>query len=349
MGLKIEKRHWGTCNHKEVKLISIRAESGMTEISLTNYGARIVSVKVPDRKGVIGEITLGHDNLDKYLSEKSYFGCTTGRVANRIADAEFDLDGEVYHLAKNNLGKHHLHGGLEGFDAKVWHIKDIEEGSGTASITFVYTSQDGEEGYPGTLSTQVEFSISECQIEISYTATTDKPTIVNLTNHTYWNLAGTSTRVYGHQVAILASSYMETNTEMIPTGRILPVGGTLLDFHEMKPLRNAMETLGGIDHNYVLDKGTKFGLAAQLYEPSTGRKMAVETDQPTVVFYTGNYLEGKKAWGKPCRKHQALCLETQQFTDAVHHPDFPSIVLRPRETYHQVTRYKLTTDISRKR
>ena len=347
MGFKIERKPWGTYNHKHVELISLQAGTGKGEISLTNYGARIVSVKVPDRKGVIGEITLGHNRLQGYLSEKSYFGCTTGRVANRIAGAVFDLDDRTYHLSKNNLDKHHLHGGLEGFDAKVWDIKDIEERADMANVTFAYTSRDDEEGYPGNLSTEVKFSVSEYQIEISYAARTDKPTIVNLTNHAYWNLAGTGTKVNGHQVAILASRYLETDSETIPTGRILSLEGTPLDFREVKPLRNALETLGGIDHNYLLDKGSKFGLAAQVYEPRTGRKMTVETDQPLIVFYTGNYLEGWNAWGNPCMRHQALCLEAQQFTDAVHHPEFPSIVLRPPETYNQVTRYRFTTDLSR--
>jgi aldose 1-epimerase len=347
MGLEIAEKNWGIHNHRKVKLISIRAKSGKSEVSLTNYGARIVSVRVPDRKGVIGEITLGHDALDKYLTEKSYFGCTTGRVANRVANAEFDLDGVTYHLTKNYNDKHHLHGGFEGFDAKVWDISELDQESDVANVGFAYTSPEHEEGYPGTLSTRVKFAIYENQIEISYVARTDKATIVNLTNHTYWNLAGTGTRVHGHQVTIAASSYLETDNEMIPTGRLNPVEGTSLDFRERRSLRNPIQALGGIDHNYVLDKGTKFGLAAQAYDPSTGRKMTVESDQPTIVLYTGNYLEGMSSWGRPCIKHQALCLETQQFTDAVHHPDFPSIVLRPREEYHQMTRYKLTTDISR--
>jgi aldose 1-epimerase len=348
MGFKIDRKHWGTYKHKQVELISIKRGAGKGDVSLTNYGARIVSVKVPDRKGKIGEITLGHNTLYGYLSERSYFGCTTGRVANRIANAEFDLDGKTYHLNKNSNGKHHLHGGLEGFDAKVWDIINIEEGSESATVAFGYMSQDGEEGYPGTLIVQVKFTITGDQIEIGYNAATDKPTIVNLTNHTYWNLARVNTKIYGHRVEIRASSYLETDSEMIPTGRILPVEGTQLDFREMKPLQDAIETLGGIDNNYVLDKGAKLGLAASAYEPATGRKMTAETDQPVIVFYTGNYLEGKSAWGEPCMKHQALCLETQQFTDAVHHPEFPSIVVRPRETYHQMTRYRLSTDISPK-
>ena len=347
MGFKSDRKHWGTHDHRRVELISLRAGVGKGEVSLTNYGARIVSAKVPDRKGAIGEITLGHNSLQGYLSEESYFGCTTGRVANRIAGAAFELDGETYHLSANNLGKHHLHGGSIGFDAKVWDIKDVEERVDGASATFAYVSRDGEEGYPGNLSTEVKFSFSEYQIEISYVARTDKPTIVNLTNHAYWNLAGPAVRVNSHQVTLFASSYLEMDAEFIPTGEILPLEGTQLDFHESRPLRNALEILGGIDHNYVLDKGSKLGLAGHVYEPSTGRRMTVETDQPVIVFYTGNYLEGRNAWGKPCVKHQALCLETQQFSDAVHHPAFPSIVLRPSETYRQITRYGFTTDLSR--
>ncbi|WXG43718.1 MAG: aldose epimerase family protein [Promethearchaeati archaeon SRVP18_Atabeyarchaeia-1] len=344
---KINTKYWGKIGHKEVKLVSISTGLGKGEVSLTNYGARIVSAKVPDRKGSIGEVTLGHDTSDKYLRERAYFGCTIGRVANRIANAEFDLDGVTYSLAKNNLERHHLHGGFEGFDAKVWEIRNLGEEGEKAKIEFSYTSPNGEEGYPGTLSTQVKYVVSENQIEINYSARTDKPTIVNLTNHTYWNLAGVGTKIYGHQATIAASTYLETDDEMIPTGKLRRVEETPLDFRERKSLRNPLEALGGIDHNYVLDKGMKFGLAAQVYDPSTGRKVTVETDQPAIVFYTGNHLEGRSAWDKPCIKHQAFCLETQQFSDAIHHPDFPPIVLRPGETYSQSTRYTFTTDVSR--
>jgi aldose 1-epimerase len=339
MALKVDKKPWGMIQDTEVETIKISAGTKKAEIILTNYGARIVSVKMPDKQGKIAETTLGFKNVDDYVAKNSYYGCTTGRVANRIANAQFELDGKKYQLAANNLDKHTLHGGIKGFDKRIWEITEVAMEGDVVKVIFTYTSLDGEEGFPGTLKTRVTYLITERSIEIDYTATSDKPTIVNLTNHTYWNLAGTDAKIYDHQVKLAASKYVVTDAELIPTGEIRSVEGTGLDFRELKALGGPLKQLGWIDHNYVLDKGSKMGSAAQVYCPATGRELVIETDQPAIIFYTGNFLEGHKAWGKPCVKHQALCLETQKPADAIHHANFPSIVLRPGETYRHVTRH----------
>src|SRR5271157_1041232 len=317
----------------------IKIYSGKMELLLTNYGARIVSLKTPDRNDKLGEIIMGHKTLADYLKFDPHFRCTTGRVANRIANAEFELDGVTYELPKNNLDKHCLHGGNEGFAKKVWEVREVQEQGEMVTVTFAFTSPDGDQGFPGNLDTVVKYSATEGGLEIDYTATTDAPTIVALTNHCYWNLAGVGPTVEDLQLAIPASTYTVTDDELIPTGEIVTVEGTDLDFREMKPLRDAIANTGGIDTNFVLDKVEGMDLAAQLYSPATGRGLTIETDQPGIQLYTGNFLEGQKAWGKPCVKYQALCLETQKFSDAVHHENFPSVVLRPGDTYRHVARH----------
>lgn len=324
---------------KEVETIKISAGAKKSEIILTNYGARIVSVKMPDKNGKVAEINLGFKTVEEYVAKNPFYGCTTGRVANRIANAEFELDGKKFSLPINNLDKHTLHGGIEGFDKKVWEVSEVTSQGDVVTVAFTYNSPDGEEGFPGMLKTQVKYLVTAKSIEIDYTATTDKPTIVNLTNHAYWNLAGIGPKIYDHQVKIAASKYIVTDAELIPTGEIKVVDGSDLDFRELKALDKSLKNLGGIDHNYMLDKGAKMGSAAQVYCPATGREMVIETDQPAIVFYTSNFLEGNNAWGKPCVKHQALCLETQKPADAIHHANFPSIVLRPGETYRHTTRH----------
>jgi len=339
MALKVDKKLWGMVKAQEVETVKISAGAKKAEVLLTNYGARIVSVKMPDRNGRVTEITLGFKNVDDYVAKNPHYGCTTGRVANRIANAQFELDGKMYTLPANNLNKHTLHGGIEGFDKKVWEITEVVTEGEVVKVSFTYNSPDGEEGFPGSLKTQVDYLVTEKSIEIDYTATTDKPTIVNLTNHAYWNLAGTDAKIYDHQVKLAASHYVVTDPELIPTGEIRRVEGTDLDFRELKTLAAPLKQLGGIDHNFMLDKGAKMGPAAQVYCPATGRELVIETDQPAIIFYTSNFLEGNNAWGKPCAKHQALCLETQKPTDAIHHPNFASTVLRPGETYRHVTRH----------
>jgi aldose 1-epimerase len=313
-------------------------------VLLMNYGARIVSVKRPNALGEVGEITLGYDALDEYVDTEMNYGATIGRVVNRIAGGVFELDGIPIYLSKNREDLHHVHGGFSGFDKKVWAIQGLSKDGEGVKILFEYLSPDGDEGYPGNLDALVEYSITADTIEINYSATSDQTTIANLTNHAYWNLEGPAATVQDQELTIPASNVVATSDDLIPTGDLDPVEDSWLDFRAPKSLQDAIETRGGVDHNFVLDKGTSYGFAARVRSPSSGRAMTVETDQPICVCYTGNYLKGKSAWGNPCAKHQALCLETQQFPDAVHHPNFPSIVLRPGETYHHIAKYIFTIE-----
>jgi aldose 1-epimerase len=340
MPLAIEKERWGDIHGKSACIVRIKANTGREmEVGLTDYGARIVSVKTPDRHGTLSEICLGHETLAGYGTSDPHFGCTTGRVANRIANGEFHLDGRVVKLARNENGKHHLHGGKEGFARKLWNILDITETGDAVSVAFRYESPHGEEQYPGTLRSTVVYTVTGNSIEIDYTATTDRPTVVNLTNHAYWNLSGVYETVHDLDLVIAASRFASADDDSIPTGELIPVGGTAFDFRTEKTLRGPLERQAMIDHTFVLDKGSDMGFAARLHSAGTGRELTVETNQPGIHLYTGNSLDGATAWGKPCFRHQALCLEAQKFPDAPHHDNFPSIVLRPGETYRQSTRH----------
>jgi aldose 1-epimerase len=344
MPLAIEKEGWGAIHGKSASIVRIKANAGKKiEVGLTDYGARIVSVKTPDRHGTLSEICLGHETLAGYRMSDPHFGSTAGRVANRIANGEFLLDGRVIKLARNEKGKHHLHGGAEGFAKKIWKIEDIAETADAVSVVFRYESPHGEEHYPGTLSSTVVYTVTGDSLVIDYTATTDQPTVVNLTNHAYWNLAALSETVHDLDLVIAASRYASADDDSLPTGELFPVNGTPFDFRRQRKLREPLERIAMIDHTFVLDKGAIMGFAARLHSAGTGRELTVETDQPGIHLYTGNLLEGATAWGKPCFRHQALCLEAQKFPDAPHHEHFPSIVLRPGETYRHSTRHVFGT------
>ena len=344
MPLLMEKERWGAIHGKPASIVRIKANTGKKiEVGLTDYGARIVSVKTPDRHGTLSEICLGHETLDGYRKSDPHFGCTAGRVANRIADGKFHLDGRVVQLARNEKGKHHLHGGVEGFAKKLWKIEDIADTGDAVLVIFQYESPHGEEQYPGTLRSTVVYTVTRDSIGIDYTATTDLPTVVNLTNHAYWNLAGVNETVHDLDLVIAASRFASADDDSLPTGELIPVSGTSFDFRKQKTLREPLERLVMIDHTFVLDKGADMGFSARLHSASTGRELTVETDQPGIHLYTGNSLDGATAWGKPCFRHQALCLETQKFPDAPHHDNFPSIVLRPGETYRHSTRHVFGT------
>jgi aldose 1-epimerase len=300
---------------------------------------------VPDRAGKTGDIVLGFDHLEQYLKGHPYFGCTVGRVANRIAKGRFILEGKTYNLAVNN-GPNHLHGGLVGFDKVVWHA---EPQSG-ASVKFTYTSADGEESYPGQVAVTVVVTLTDAnELSIDYSAVTDKPTPVNLTNHSYFNLAGEGD-VLNHEMMIAADHFTPKDEASIPTGEIKPVKGTPMDFTKPHPIglrfSQIEEKPVGYDHNYVLNSGGKsLGLAARVFEPRTGRVMEVRTSEPGVQLYTANYLDGSLTGkrGLVYRQHCAFCLETQHFPDSVNHPQFPSTILRPGQTYRQTTVHKFTT------
>ena len=314
---------------------------------IITYGGIVTELHVPDKNGKLGDVVLGFDNLDQYLKGHPYFGAITGRFANRIAKAKFTLDGKTYSLAVNN-GPNHLHGGLKGFDKVVWkatptHSKD------SATLQLTYTSPDGEENYPGTLKTTVTYIWTDKnELRIDYEAATDKPTILNLTNHSYFNLAGAGD-ILGHELTVKAANFTPTDDTLIPTGEIKPVQGTPLDFTKTKAIGEDIQPLvdqphRGYDHNFVLDdKGRGITLAARASESKTGRVMEVLTDQPGIQLYTGNFLQetpGKA--GQTYRQNSGFCLETQHFPDSPNHPNFPSTVLRPGATYRTTTVYRFS-------
>jgi aldose 1-epimerase len=322
-----------------------------TRARVITYGALLTELDVRDRNGKLGDVVLGFDDLKGYLGGHPYFGATVGRVANRIAKGKFTLDGKEYKLATNN-GPNALHGGVKGFDKVVWKVLDKGSGGGKSYVKFGYTSKDGEEGYPGTLTCTVTYTLTDDdELRIDYSATTDKATPVNLTNHSYFNLAGpASGDVLGHELKLEADKYTPTDETLIPTGKIEPVKGTPLDFTKSEKIGARIGELkgdpGGYDHNFVLNSGgKKLALAATVYEPKTGRVMEMLTTEPGVQFYSGNFLDGsnKGKGGAAYKKHQGFCLEAQHFPDSVNHPDFPSMILKPGETYSQTTVYKFST------
>jgi aldose 1-epimerase len=345
----LEKHAFGkTADGTAVDQYVLRNGRGLTAKIIT-YGGIITELDVPDRNGKAGDVVLGFDNLDGYLKGHPYFGAIVGRVANRIAKGKFTLDGKDYTLAVNN-GPNHLHGGKVGFDKRVWTAEGINKAE-DVGVQLTYRSPDGEEGYPGNLTVTVIYRLTpQNELRIEYTATTDKATPINLSNHTYFNLAGPgSGNVLGHEIMIAADRYTPTDDTLIPTGAIKEVKGTPYDFTSYHAIGSRFDQLKGeprgYDVNYVLRGDSKgLHLAALAYEPKTGRVLQVDTTEPGVQFYTGNFLDGSiKGRGGVYQQHQGFCLETQHFPDAIHHPNFPSAVLRPGQTYTQTTVWRFTT------
>jgi aldose 1-epimerase len=327
---------------KVAELFTLTNSAGSI-LKLTNYGARITELHVADRHKHFADVVLGFDQLSSYLSHKEYFGCTVGRFANRIATGTCPVDGKHHRLTINN-GPNTLHGGTTGIDRAFW--KSVEQlhkdGPG---IDFAMISPDGDQGFPGNLSIVVRYTLThDNAVRIEFEATTDKATPVNLTNHSYFNLAGAGTgTIFDHVLTLHASRFTPVNAELIPTGETLPVAGTPLDF--TKPARIGQRIRyvpGGYDHNYVIDHWAgKLIPVAHVEEPKTGRTMDVLTTQPGVQLYTGNFLDGSLTGiGGRYWKNGAFCLETQHFPDSVNHPHFPSTLLRPGETYRQTAVYK---------
>ncbi|HYM12418.1 MAG TPA: aldose epimerase family protein [Bryobacterales bacterium] len=322
------------------------------EAAITNYGGIVVSLKVPDRNGQLGDVVLGCDTLDEYLKGTPYFGAIIGRYGNRIGGGKFMLDGAAYTLARND-GENHLHGGIKGFDKVMWQAKDVS-GNGAPSLQLSYLSKDGEEGYPGNLSAQVVYTLTESnELKIDYTATTDKDTVVNLTNHSYFNLAGAGNGdILQHQLLLYAGRFTPVDAGLIPTGEIRSVKGTPFDFTQATAIGARIDQddeqlkLGkGYDHNFALDSGGgSLAPAAQVYEPATGRLLEVSTTEPGIQFYTGNGLDGSihGKGGKAYGRRSAFCLETQHFPDSPNKPAFPSTVLKPGNTYRSATVYKFS-------
>jgi aldose 1-epimerase len=331
-----------------VDLYTLTNAKGATAKIMT-YGATLTELHVPDRTGKMGDVTLGFDTLDAYLKGHPYFGSTVGRVANRIAKGRFTLEGKAYTLATNN-GPNHLHGGVKAFDKAVWNAATVRRAAGPA-VRFSLKSPDGEEGYPGNLDVTVTYTLSnDNALLIEYSAKTDRATPVNLTNHAYFNLAGRGD-VLGHEMMIAADRFVAVDESLIPTGELKLVANTPMDFRTPHAIGERITQVGadptGYDHCYALNAGrtSRLSLAARVYEPTTGRVMEMRTTEPGVQFYTGNFLDGSLTGkgGEVYRKHAGFCLEAGSYPDAVNRPSFPSVILRPGETYRQRTEYRFTT------
>jgi aldose 1-epimerase len=349
----IKNQAFGTVPEGPVDLYTMTNSRGM-EVRAMNYGGIIVSLRVPDKKGVLADVVLGFDTLDGYLNNKPYFGAIIGRYANRIAKGRFVLDGVEYRLARNN-DMNSLHGGLKGFDKVVWHGEQFENNHGSG-VVFTYTSKDGEEGYPGNLKATVTYTLTDQnELQIEYEATPDKATPVNLTNHSYFNLAGEGNGdILQHELMLDADRFTLVDSTLIPTGELQSVASTPFDFTKPTAIgaridadNEQLAIAHGYDHNFVLNrKSSRLELACRVHEPQTGRVLEVYTTEPGIQFYTGNFLDGTITGknGHAYKKHAALCLETQHFPDSPNHSHFPSTILKPELIYHSRTAYKFSTE-----
>ena len=349
------KRSFGKTPDGQAVDLYVLTNKNSAEASITTYGGALVSLKIPDRNGKLADIVLGYDNVDGYVADKSYFGALVGRYGNRIGHSQFVLDGKTYTLAKNN-GENSLHGGVKGFNKALWTAKTVSA-KGGQSLELSYVSKDGEEGFPGNLNVTVIYTLTDGNaLQIEYSATTDKKTVVNLTNHAYFNLAGQgSGDILGHLMVINADKFNPVDAGLIPTGELRDVAGTPFDFRKPTAIGaridQADEQLklgGGYDHNFVLRMPKDHGesLAARVVEPTSGRVMEVWTTEPGIQFYTGNFLDGKSIGkgGATYPKRSAFCLETQHFPDSPNQPKFPSVVLNPGERYHTITKYAFSVE-----
>ena len=351
MAKPMEKKVFGTtADGKTADLYTLKNKNGM-QVSITNFGATVVSIMVPDKAGKVADVALGYDDLAGYELNKNYLGVLVGRYGNRIAHGKFSIDGTEYTLAKNN-GDNSLHGGIKGFNKAMWEAKDVSKG-GEAAVEMKYVSKDGEEGYPGNLSVTVVYTLTnKNELKIDYSATTDKKTVVNLTNHTYFNLAGQGNGdILKQELMINADTFTPVDSGLIPTGELKKVEGTPFDFRKPTAIGARIDANdeqiklgGGYDHNFVLNRkaATGLSLAARVSDPASGRSMEVWTTEPGVQFYTGNFLDGsfKGKGGIAYQKRTAFCLETQHFPDSPNHPSFPTTLLKPGEKYHTTTVYK---------
>jgi aldose 1-epimerase len=349
--VSVTKTSFGTTpDGQQTQLFTLVNAKGLTA-RLTDYGARLVALEAPDRQGKRANVTLGFDSLDGYAKHGAFFGCTTGRYANRIAKGKFTLDGKTYSLATNN-GENHLHGGNKGFDRAVWKAEQLQSGN-DVGVRFTHRSPDGDEGYPGNLDMTVVYTLTDQnELKIDYTAATDKPTVLNLTNHAYWNLAGAgSGKILDHRLTLAADKFLPTDKGSIPTGELAPVAGTVMDFREphsigerIAELKKDPEGTRGYDHCYVLNsQDGSLKLAAKVVEPKSGRVMEIFTTEPGVQLYTGNFLDGSAKSGG-YTQHDALCLETQHFPDSPNQPKFPTTVLKPGQKFHSVTVHKFSVE-----
>jgi aldose 1-epimerase len=355
--MEIKKAQFGTLDDgSDVPLYTFVNEKGM-RVEITPYGGIVRALTAPDRDGRMGDVVLGFDTLNEYVDHNPFFGCLVGRYANRIAGGTFELDGASYEIARLPGQEHALHGGIQGFDKQVWQSWARESWEGP-TLELRLISPDGEQGFPGTLSVAVTYTLlDEGGLKIDYVATTDQPTVVNLTNHSYFNLSGgDASTILNHELMVNANSFTPADADLIPTGEIRPVAGTPLDFRDALPggmpigarieddhpqLRNA----GGYDHNWIINgEAGRLRLAAQVYEPGSGRLMTVYTTEPGVQVYTSNMLpEGVRGKEGLTYGHRAgLCLETQHYPDSPNQPNFPSTVLEPGQTFRSTTVYRFS-------
>jgi aldose 1-epimerase len=344
----IQKSGFGTTKDGQaVDLYTLTNANGI-DVKIITYGGIIVSVNVPDKDGKFADVVLGFDTLKEYEEKSPYLGCITGRYANRIAKGQFTLDGVIYDQLAINNGPHHLHGGIQGFDKVVWEAEIVND-----ALRLHYISQDGEEGYPGSLDVTVTYTLTgDNALKIDYAATTDKPTVCNLTNHTYFNLVGHGTdNHYNHEMTIHADAFTPVRDEgAIPTGEIRPVAGTPMDFTTPTPIGVRIDADdeqirfgAGYDHNWVLNKqqAGALSLAAVTFEPTSHRLLETWTTEPGVQFYSGNYLDGFTGkGGKAYPRRSGFCLETQHFPDSPNRPEFPSTVVRPGQPFQSTTLFK---------
>lgn len=348
----IQKESFGQTKAGQAVDIYTLTNANGVEAKITNYGGIVVSLKVPDKDGKMEDVVLGYESLAGYQASSPYFGALVGRYGNRIAKGKFTLDGKAYTLVQNNMGNH-LHGGQEGFDKKVWQAEEVRQDS-TTGLKLTYVSPDMEEGYPGKLSVTVIYTLrNDDALAIDYQATTDKKTVVNLTNHSYFNLTGNTKRdILDHVVMINASQFVPVDSTLIPTGKLKSVKGTPFDFTQPTPVGQRIDAQdqqiaygGGYDHCWVINQqGSGLALAATVHDPASGRFMEVMTTEPGVQFYTGNFLDGSLTgkYGVAYKQRYGLCLETEHFPDSPNQPNFPSVVLNPGETYQTATVYRFS-------
>ncbi len=346
----VQQKPFGTRDGRPVNLYTLTNSHGV-EVHAMNYGGIIVSIRVPDRKGQMADVVLGHETMEGYIPNPPYFGAIVGRYANRIANGQFTLDGKTYTLPKND-GPNTLHGGTtRTFDKVVW---DAEPLKGKTGVAFSYLSKDGEEGFPGNLKVKVTYTLTDAnELILDYEATTDKATPINVSQHSYFNLKGEGNGdILDHEILLNADKFTPVDKNLIPTGELRPVKGTPFDFTTSTKIGSRIDDsyeqlqLGhGYDHNFVINrKGSGLELAARVYEPTTGRVLEVSTTQPGVQFYTGNFLDGTVTGknGHVYKRRYGFCLETQHFPDSPNHPDFPNTILKPGETFHQKTVFKFS-------
>ena len=345
--MDIQKQAFGQLPDGQQVDLYILTDGKDLTAKIMNYGATLVSLGVPDRNGDVADITLGCDSIEGYLAASPYFGSTVGRYANRIAKGKFTLEGVEYTLAQNN-GENHLHGGIKGFDKVIWQAEPIRQ-EDMVGVKFVYFSKDGEEGYPGNLACAVTYMLTKNgELRIIYEAETDKATPVNLTHHSYFNLAGQGEGdILAHELMIAADKYTPVDTGLIPTGEIRDVGDSPMDFTTPHAIGERIDQVeGGYDHNFVLrNSGGDLALAARVYEPKTGRVMEIHTTEPGIQFYSGNFLDGTITGksGKVYHQHYGFCLEPQHFPDSPNKPEFPSTILEPGAKYLSRTVFKFST------